>query len=110
MLILSASSLVRSPESWKERTNSLASLVETLEAFAMTVARNEDALAGSMDDESRIWFMSYLKGLMRCVFSIDCLFVDSLVLWGLFFFPLSYWLLAWVRFTTTLFLYPPSVV
>lgn len=80
LLILSASSFVRSPESWNVLTNSLASLVETREALAMTEARNDEALAGSMAEASRIWFMSYLKGLMRCVFSIACLLVDSLVL------------------------------
>ncbi len=80
LIILSYSSLVRSPESRKVLTNSFASLVETLDAFAMTDARNADALAGSMEDAERTSFMSYLKGLILWVLSMDCLLVDSLVL------------------------------
>lgn len=52
--ILSASSLVRSPASRKVLTKSLASLVETRDAFAMTLARNDEAFAGSIVEASRI--------------------------------------------------------
>ncbi len=60
--------------------NSFASFVETREALAITDARNDEAFAGSMDEASRISFMSYLKGLMRWVLSIGWRLVDSLVL------------------------------
>ncbi len=52
--ILSASSLVRSPASRKVLTKSFASLVETRDAFAMTLARNDEAFAGSIVEASRI--------------------------------------------------------
>lgn len=105
--ILSASSLDRSPASTNVLTKSLASLVDVREALAMTLARNADALLGSIVDSARIWFISYLKGLMRWVFSIACLRVDSFVLTCLFFFPLSNPSdsLGWL--TTTLFLLSP---
>ena len=65
---------------------SFASLLDTRDAFAMTVARNADDLEGSIADSDRISFMSYLNGLILCVLSIDCLFVDSLVFGCLLFF------------------------
>ena len=51
--------------------------------------------------------MSYLNGLILCVFSIACLLVDSLVLCCLFFLaPLSpYWPDGAGWFTTTLFFF-----
>ncbi len=84
--ILSYSSLVRSPASRNVLANSFAALVEMRDAFAMTEARNDDALEGSILDADRISFMSYLNGASLWVLSIDCFFVDSLVLTGLFFF------------------------
>ena len=65
---------------------SFASLLETRDAFAMTVARNADDFEGSMDDSERTSFISYLNGLILCVLSIGCLFVDSLVFGCLFVF------------------------
>ena len=47
------------------------------EAFAMTDARNDDAMTGSIEDWDRISFISYLKGAILWVFSMDCLLEAS---------------------------------
>lgn len=77
--ILSDSSFVRSPGSTNVLTKSLASLADWRPALAMTLARKDDALEGSICDEDRTSFMSYLKGASLWVFSIACLRVASFV-------------------------------
>lgn len=73
-VILSNSSFVRSPASKNVLTYSFASLVDTLDAFAITDARKADDLAGSIADAERTSFISYLKGASFWVLSIACLF------------------------------------
>ena len=56
----------------------------------MTVAKNDDALEGSIADAERISFMSYLKGASFWVFSIDCLLLPTFGLgFGFLLFLLS---------------------
>ena len=74
----SCSSFVKAPDSRNVFTYSLASLVDVLDAFATTDARNDDATDASIVDDDSISFISYLNGAILLVLSIDCFFEDSL--------------------------------
>jgi hypothetical protein len=43
-------------------------------------AKNDDATDSSIDDDDKISFISYLKGAILLVLSIDCLLDDSFFL------------------------------
>jgi hypothetical protein len=81
----SYSSFVSAPESTNVLANSLASFVETRDAFATIDARNDDATDTSIDDDANISFISYLNGAILFVFSIDWRFDDSFRLTLAFF-------------------------
>jgi hypothetical protein len=63
--------------------------VDTLDAFATTDAKNDDATDASMDVDDKISFISYLNGAILLVLSIDCLLDDSLRLVLAFFCALA---------------------
>jgi len=63
--------------------------VETLDAFAITDAKKDDAFAGSIADAESTSFMSYLKGASFWVFSMDCLLFTA------FGFGFGFLLLFW---------------
>lgn len=79
----SCSFFIRSPSSKNVFTCAFASLVEFLEAFAIIVAKNDDALSSSIDDSYKTVFISYLNDFILCMFSIGCFF-DVVFTFGLY--------------------------